>query len=157
MSSQFARSQVMPGSDGPKDVILEAEFTEPIPLVPDKAFRVVVRGADGTDGTDKRTSVLPSEVFLKAAQDLMDKRIAVIERARAIEQRIGASDFQDVELLTTANAFTMCTDHEGAGYCFQNDKPINFQHENHAIVSDFKLVMFREAPALASVSVAIRF
>jgi hypothetical protein len=157
MSSPFARSQVGSQSDGPKDIILEAEFKEPIPLVPDKAFRVVVRGAHGTDGSEKRTSVLPSEVFLKAAQDTMDKRNAVIQQARAIEQKIGASDFEDVELLTTANSFTMCTDHDGAGYYFQNDKRINFQHENHAIVSDFKLVMFRKAPALASVSVAIRF
>ena len=157
MRSKYARSQTMSTTEGPKDVILEVEFKDPVPLVADSAFRIVVRGAEGTDGTEKRTSVLPSEVFLKAAQDAMDMRTAVIEQARGIELNMGASDFCSLDLLNKTNSFTMSTDTEGAGYCFHHGKRINFQHENHAILSDFKLVLVGDTPALASVSVAIRF
>jgi len=157
MRSKYARCHTMSTMEGPKDIILEAEFNDPVPLVAERAFRVVVRGAEGTDGTEKRTSVLSSEIFLKAAQDIMDKRTAVIEQARGIELKIGESDFCELLLLTTTNSFTMSTDNEGAGYCFNNGKRINFQHEKHAIISDFKLVMVGETPALVSVSVAIRF
>jgi hypothetical protein len=157
MRSKYARSQTMSTTEGPKDVIIEAEFKDPVPLVTGRAFRIVVRGAEGTDGKEKRTSVLPSEVFLKAAQDAMDMRTAVIEQARGIEVRIGASDFHSLDLLNKTNAFTMSTDTDGAGYCFHHGKRINFQHENHAILSDFKLVLVGDTPALASVSVAIRF
>jgi len=157
MRSKYARSQTMSTTEGPKDIILEAEFKDPVLLLADRAFRIVVRGAEGTDGTEKRTSALSSKILLEAAQAIMDKRIAVIEQARGIELKIGASDFRELSLLTTTNSFTMSTDNEGAGYCFQHGKRINFQHEKHAILSDFKLVLVGDTPALASVSVAIRF
>lgn len=157
MCSEYARSQTMSTTEGPKDVILEAEFKNPVPLVKGRAFRVVVRGKEGTDGKEKRTSVLLSEVFLNAAQHAMDMRAAVIEQARGIELETGASDFQSLDLLNKTNSFTMSTNTEGAGYCFHHGKRINFQHENHAILSDFKLVLVGDTPALASVSVAIRF
>jgi hypothetical protein len=147
----------MSTKEGPKDVIIEAEFKDAVPLVKGRAFRIVVRGGEGTDGKDKCTSVLPSEVFLNAAQDAMDMRTAVIEQACGIELKIGASDFHSLDLLNKTNSFTMSTDTEGAGYCFHHGKSINFQHKNHAILSDFKLVLVGDTPALASVSVAIRF
>lgn len=156
----FARVVVGYGNQAERDIAVEAELTEPLKLAPDAEFRVIVQGVHGTDGSMKRTCVITSDVLLNGAKTLMANRVATIETIREFVETIGRGGQNRVSPLAQLNtsiAFLMSVSPDSAGAVFSRCEPITFQGPNHAILTNFKLVMVDGVPSLASVTVAVHF
>lgn len=156
----FARVVVGYGNQFERDIAVESELAEPLKLTPGAEFRVVVQGGDGTDGSMKRTCVITSDMLLNGAKALMAHRVATIDTIREFVEttgRGGQNRVSPLAQLNTSIAFLVSDSPDSAGAVFSRDEPVSFQGPDHAILTNFKLVMVDGVPSLASVTVAVHF
>lgn len=142
------------------DIVIEAELDQPLKLTPGTEMRVVVQGQAGTDGSEKRTCVITSEILLKAAQKLMTRRLAILGEIREFVENLGRGGENRVVPLAELNtgiAFVVSEATDSAGAAFCRKEPIQFQRPDHALLTNFKLVLVDGVPSLVSVTVAFGF